>query len=389
MRILNSLYYYRPHYSGLTVYTERLARELAARGHQVTVLTSRYDRSLPKDEVVDGIRVRRVPVALRVSKGPIMPTLLPIANQLIEEHELLHLHVPQLDAAPMALLGRLHGKPVVVTYHCDLSLPPSLLNALANRLSNVANRVSLGAADRVIANTADYAEGSPLLARMMHKVQIIPPPIETPVVEDRRVEALHRRWAAGPEGPLIGMVARLASEKGAEVLVRAMPEVLRVFPRARVLYVGQYQDVLGEESYGRKLAPLIEGLGDHWTFLGVLDSSDLSAFYSLCDLTVLPSLNSTESFGMVQVESMMCGTPVIASDLPGVRQPTLATGMGMTFPPDDHRSLAAGIINILHDPARYHPNPHEVRVRYGTAAVTDRYEELFRSLVKPAGAGDG
>ncbi|MFN2147179.1 MAG: glycosyltransferase family 4 protein [Anaerolineales bacterium] len=386
MRILNSLYYYRPHYSGLTVYTERLARELGARGHEVTILTSRYDRSLPKDEQLDGVRIRRVPVALMVSKGPIMPGFLPLANRLIAEHDLLHLHVPQLDAAPMSLLSRMHHKPVVVTYHCDLRLPPSLLNRVANELSNLANRITLGAADRVIANTSDYAGSSPLLSTRQGKIAIIPPPIEIPEVENERIASLRDRWKLALGEPIIGMVARLASEKGAEVLIHAMPEILRVFPGARVLYVGQHENVMGEESYRRRLEPLIQELGRHWTFLGVLDSQDLAAFYSLCDVVVLPSLNSTESFGMVQVESMLCGTPVIASDLPGVREPTHATGMGLTFPPGDNQALAVGILEILQWPERFHASEDQVRARYGTAAVADQYEALFRSLLHLPGA---
>jgi glycosyltransferase involved in cell wall biosynthesis len=388
MRILNSLYYYRPHYSGLTVYTERLARELASRGHQVTVLTSRYDRGLAAEEEVDGVRVRRVPVLLRVSKGPIMPGLLPLANGLIREHDLLHLHVPQLDAAPLALLGNLHGKPVVVTYHCDLSLPPSPLNWVANRFSDLANRISLTAAERVVANTADYAAESPVLSRLEAKVQIIPPPIEIPRVEQDRVDALRSRLAIGSGDRVIGMVARLASEKGAEVLIRAMPEVLKAFPRARVLYVGQYRDVMGEERYVQKLRPMIDALGDHWTFIGTIDAHELAAFYSLCDVTVLPSLNSTESFGMVQVEAMMCGTPAIASDLPGVRYPTQATGMGLTFPPGDHGALAERILSILREPQKYSTAEDGVNARFGTSAVADRYEELFRTLVAPGEAAN-
>ena len=389
MRILNSLYYYRPHYSGLTVYTERLARELVARGHQVTVITSRYDRALALDEDVDGVHVRRVPVMLTVSKGPIMPLLLPIANRLIMEHDLVHLHVPQLDAASLALDGRLHGKPVVVTYHCDLSLPPSPLNTVANTLSDLANHVSLTLADRVVANTKDYADSSRLLASRLEKVETIPPPIEIPRIEPERVADLRARWGIESGARVIGMVARLASEKGAEVLARAMPAVLRNHPQTRVLYVGQFENVLGEESYRRRLAPMIEALGDHWTFLGVLDSPDLAAFYSLCDLTVLPSLNSTESFGMVQVESMLCGTPVVASDLPGVREPTQVTGMGVTFPPGDHAALANGILEVLQNKTQYHATPEQVAARYSTPAVADRYEELFHSLLKERGVGGG
>ena len=81
----------------------------------------------------------------------------------------------------------------------------------------------------------------------------------------------------------------------------AMPHVLARFPTARVLYMGQYQNVMGEEEYARKLAPMIEALGEHWTFLGNVSDPELVAFFRTCELTVLPSLNSTESFGMVTV----------------------------------------------------------------------------------------
>ncbi|MER3484925.1 MAG: glycosyltransferase family 1 protein, partial [Chloroflexota bacterium] len=94
MRVLLGLTYYRPHVSGLTIYVERLGRALAARGHQVTVLTSQYDRALPRDERVDGLRIIRVPVAFRVNKGVVMPTIGYWATRLAREHDVISLHLP-------------------------------------------------------------------------------------------------------------------------------------------------------------------------------------------------------------------------------------------------------------------------------------------------------
>ncbi len=386
MRILNSLYYYRPHYSGLTVYTERLARHLAARGHDVTVLTSRYNRELPAEEQVDGVTVKRLPVLLKVSKGPIMPTLTIAAMREFRHNEILHLHVPQLDAAPLALFGKLFGVPVVLTYHCDLRLPDSLLNRIAGLLSEIANRISVSLADVVVANTRDYAEESATLSQVLDKVEVISPPIEIPEPNAQREQALRENLAIKDGQPLIGMAARLASEKGAEYLAQALPRVLDVYPDARVLYVGQYKDVLGEEEYGRRLAPMLAELGEQWTFMGILDPEDLAAFFSICDVTVLPSLNSTESFGMVQVESMLCGTPVVASDLPGVRQPISATGMGLTVPPGDAHSLAGAILSILEEPERFIKSREQIADRYAAEVIADKYETLFRSLLGDDGA---
>jgi len=95
MKILTVLTYYRPHTSGLTIYAERLAKAFARRGHQVTVFTSQFDKSTPRDEVRDGVRIRRSAVAFRISKGVIMPWFGAQVTGLVWEHDVVHLHLPQ------------------------------------------------------------------------------------------------------------------------------------------------------------------------------------------------------------------------------------------------------------------------------------------------------
>jgi glycosyltransferase involved in cell wall biosynthesis len=388
MRILNCLYYYRPHYSGLTVYTERLARTLAGRGHQVTVLTSRYDPALPEREVMDGVHIQRVPVALRVSKGPVMPGFQPAGWRLLREHDLLHLHVPQPDAALLAWMARLQGKPAVMTYHCDLRLPTSPVNALTNVLAGAANRLALGGVSVVVANARDYAETSPLLGRGLGKLEVIPPPIDVRPVSPGARQALLTRLGGTARRPIIGMAARLATEKGAEILAQAMPLILEQHPRAIVAYVGQYEDVMGEDAYRARLQPLLAALNDHWRFLGVLPESQMSAFFSLCDVTVLPSLNRTESFGMVQAESMLCGTPVVASDIPGVAEPVRRTGMGLLVPPRHPRALAEAVLEILRRPEDFCRHRPEAARAFSSAATADRYEALFHRLLSRGAGAD-
>jgi glycosyltransferase involved in cell wall biosynthesis len=123
MKILTVLTYYRPHTSGLTIYAERLARAFVKRGHQVTVMTTQYDPSLPREEIMDGVKVIRVPVAARVSKGVLAPTFGLVATKLVWQHDVVQLHLPQFDAPGVALRARLFGKPAILTYHCDVQLP--------------------------------------------------------------------------------------------------------------------------------------------------------------------------------------------------------------------------------------------------------------------------
>ncbi|MEE8392319.1 MAG: glycosyltransferase family 4 protein, partial [Anaerolineae bacterium] len=323
MRVLVVLTYYRPHTSGLTIYAERMARGLAARGHQVTVLTSRFDRSCPVEVMENGVRIVRAPVLFRVSKGVIMPTFGLLATKLVREHDVISLHLPQFDAAGVAARGRLMGKPSALTYHCDLKLPPGLFNLAVNQVVHGMNRLAGLLADRVIAYTQDFADHSPFLRTFRNKIEVIPPPVEMPEVGPGPVADFAKMHNLNGKGPVIGMATRLASEKGVEVLLNALPRVLEVYPTARVLFAGQYQDVMGEESYARQLEPSFRQHEDRWSFVGLLNPSQMAAFYPNLDVIVVPSLNSTESFGLVQVEAMLCGVPSIASDLPGVRQPVL------------------------------------------------------------------
>ena len=382
MRILIALTYYRPHYSGLTIYTERLARALAARGHQVTVLTSRFDTSYPEEEIVDGIRVVRLPVLMRLSKGVIMPSMPVRAWQEIRNADVVNLHVPQLDAAPIASLARLMGRPVVMTYQCDLQLPSGLINRMANLASNVANRITASMANVIVTTSQDYADNSRFLAGYASKIRPISPPVVLKQVAPEYIEQIREKYQIKPDEKIIGMVARLAAEKGVEYLVRALPKVLEVHPEARVLYAGQYQNVMGEEAYAEMLAPLIEKLGDRWQFLGIVSDEELSALFHLSDVVVLPSTNSTEAFGMVQVEAMICGTPVVASDMPGVRQPVLQTGMGRLFTLKDSDSLAESLIEVIDRPQSYLGNVSEIGRHYAPEATAAEYEQVFTSLVE-------
>lgn len=380
MKILIALTYYRPHTSGLTIYAERLARGLAARGHHVTVITSQFDPQLARVERLNRVRVVRAPVMLRVSKGVVMPTFGCLANRFTLWADVLSLHLPQFDAAGIALRGRLLRKPTVLTFHCDLQLPAGIFNRIVNSVIDTANLAAGALADVIVSYTQDYASHSAYLSHFENKVRIIPPPVEMDTPHPADVAAFRARWST--EGQrVIGMAARLATEKGVQVLLDALPRVLERYPNTRVLYAGQYQNVLGEEEYARRLQPLFERFRDHWTFLDVLNPKEMAVFFSACDMVVVPSLNSTESFGLVQVEAMLCGTPSIASDLPGVRVPPISTGMGEVVPRGDSRALAEAILRILDHRERYVRPRDEIEAIYSTSRTAELYEALFEQLI--------
>lgn len=383
MRILIVLTYYRPHTSGLTIYTERLASALAKRGHNVTVFTTQFDKKLPLEEMIDGVKVIRSPVLLRISKGVISPTFGFQATELVRNTDVIHLHLPQFDAAGVALRGRIFGKPSVITYHCDLQMPSGLFNSIVNQVVHVMNHLAAWFTNRIITYTQDYADHSPYLKHYRNKTGIIQPPVILPVPAPGDKEKFASDHDLEGRGPVIGMAARFATEKGVEVLLDAMPDILKEYPKAIVLFAGQYQKVLGEDVYAARLFPKIEKYiqEGHWKWLGVLDQKEMAAFYPNLDVITVPSLNSTESFGLVQIEAMMNGVPVTASNLPGVRQPIKMTGMGEVFEIGDSKMLAEKICAILKDKQKYIKDPAWMIEHFSPDTVASVYERLFADLI--------
>ncbi len=382
MRILSVLTYYRPHASGLTIYAERLAKALARRGHQVTVMTSQYTNDLPLDEMVEGVRVVRVPVAFRVSKGVVMPRFGRMATDLVRENDVIQLHLPQFDAAGVAFRGRIWEKPTIITYHCDLLMPPGLLSWAANQGILLMNELAARFAHRIVTNTRDYAEHSQFLKRYLGKLEVIPPPIELPPVTPDAAHGFAQKHNPAGHRPVIGLASRFATEKGVEVLLDALPAVLKEYPRAQVQFVGAYKNVVGEEAYFARLYTRIQEYekAGNWKFLGFIPDADMPAFFSNLDVLALPSLNSTESFGIVQIEAMTKGVPAVASDIPGVRQPVKMHGMGKIFPAGDAAALAQSLLEILGNRQAFIREPAPIQMQYLPDTIAENYERLFLEI---------
>ncbi len=165
--------------------------------------------------------------------------------------------------------------------------------------------------------------------------------------------------------------------------MEALPAILKKYPQAQVLYAGQHQNVMGEQTYFDKLMPRIREyeISGHWTFLGNLDPVDLAAVYPNLDVLTVPSLNSTEAFGLVQIEAMMNGVPCVPSALPGVRQPVIMHGMGRVSKIGDAADLAACILEVLDHPQKYKGDTDKIKQTYRPDSIAQEYEKLFAKLM--------
>jgi len=243
-------------------------------------------------------------------------------------------------------------------------------------------------ADSIITYTSDFARHSRILAYNSKKIKTFYPPIYRPKV-DKRVQKIIREKIGSKSDFLIGVAARLAAEKGIEYLLEAIPEIeSRISnqelkkgekkPTFKIVIAGSTNPV-GEEKYKEKILRLVEKYKDYMVFLGELKEAEMGAFYSLLDVLVLPSVNSTEAFGMVQVEAMMTGVPVVVSDLPGVRVPVERTGMGIVTPCGDSEKLATAVFEILSQRNKFIKAVKLVEDEFSADKTFKFYKELIGS----------
>jgi glycosyltransferase involved in cell wall biosynthesis len=380
LKILMFMGYYLPYVSGMTIYAQRLAERLVQRGHQVTILCAHHLKETPLEETMNGVRVVRSRVLFRFGKGAVMPLFWYDIRRLLREHDLFHRHVPALlDAYVSTRIAKSMGKPVLITHHCDLYLPPGLLNDLLETAMRTDMRFAGAQADKIISYSQDYAAYSRFLSHYRRKVDTVYPPIV--IGEPDEAKARDWRQRLGLEGKhIVGYSGRFSADKGGDVLLRAIPHLLREVPNAHVVFAGEFKQVMGETFY-QECLPLVERNRAHVTFLGNVPITEMPHFYRMCDVCTVPSTNSTESWGMWQTESMLCGTPAVTTDLPGVRESIRVTGMGELVRPYDEAGLARALAKVLQDPERYRQpkrNPHEIfRPEY----TIDAYERWCRDLV--------
>ncbi|MBI4212817.1 MAG: glycosyltransferase family 4 protein [Chloroflexi bacterium] len=381
MRVLTILTYYAPHWTGLTVHAVRIAESLAARGHDVTVLTTRHSRELARDEIVNGVRVVRIAPIGRFSRGMITPAYPIAAARLISQHDVVQIHTPLPEAAIVAMLARAFRRPMVMTHHGDIVMPQGTVNRF---IESSAFAILLAAgrlATAVTSYSDDYTRHSRLLSLLGDKVTSVKPPVEMPAPDLAASAAWKQELGLGGKR-LIGIAGRWVSEKGFDHLLRAMPMIRDSVPEAHVVYAGEpavYED------FFHRCRPLIDTERNHLTFLGLVRGAQKMAdFYAMCDLFVLPS--RSDMMALVQVEAMLCGTPVVAADIPGARVVVGETGFGLLSPPNDPAGLARTIGAALDDLPSLRPNVEVVRRLFDPNRSIDEYEHILRDAIAAVAA---
>jgi len=376
LRILVALTYYYPHWTGLTAYAQRLAEGFVRRGHSVTVVTSQFRRDLRRDDMHNGVHIVRIPRLFRLSRGQVMPTFFPVVARLLREHDVVQVHTPMLETWAIGMLAHRAGLKMVMTHHGDLVMPSGLWNQFVQRTVGYLLDKGAETADVITTHSWDYAEHSEYLRPHLHKLQAIYPPVQIPLPDRQAIEAWRRQLGA-EKAQIVGFAGRFVEEKGFDYLLKAIPLIIERMPNVLFMYAGEHR-VVYEDFYG-KWRRLIDRNREHLRMLGLItDRQQLANFYGMCDLFALPS--RTDCFPSVQVEAMLCGTPVVATDIPGAREAVKVTEMGLLVPPRDEYALAEGILEVLSAPRRYYRPRAHIEEIFNLDKTLEAYEQVLKRV---------
>lgn len=362
---------FHPHVGGVESHVGAIASGLAARGHDVTVLTTLLPGTAP-EEAQNGFRILRLRQAARLFSTPITPSL----SGEVERggFDLVHAHSPPPLTAYYAALGaRRASAPVVLTYHCDLEIPRWYGRAVVRAYERTLGARTIAMAARVVATTRTYAQTSRAL--WQHDVDVLPNPVDTsrfrPDVDGARVR---ERLRIGSR-KLVLLVARLTHHKGVEQFLHSAR-----FTPDDALHV-----IVGGGPEEARIRGLAAPVGDKVRFAGRVAHADLPEYYAACDVAVMCSVSRLEAFGIAALEAMASGKPVVASDLPGVREVVRSGETGLLAKPVDARDLAAKITKLLEDRELAGTLGKRGRAvaeeRYAVPRVVERLENLYGEVL--------
>jgi glycosyltransferase involved in cell wall biosynthesis len=322
MKILQLTQHYLPYLGGVETHVHEINKRLVKDGFEIDVITQR-EPNTSDFEVKDQISIHRVPsitpLKLKYGLGTVMPQMFLKMREL--EPDVIHAHGYGYFPTWLVLFS---NKPFLITTHSD---PTAKIYPFFDMLRSIPIR----ACDQVIATTE--MEKNHLLRRGVrkNKIKVIPNGVTLPPIDVQSKNL----------GCIVLCLARLDTvHKGQDILLRAMPKVLSCISNAKLWLIGEGNDLPKLKELAKKLK-----IEESVAFKGAIDES--TKYYYLKNCSLLCVSPRTESFGIVYLEAMACGLPIVTTRVGGI--PEVVGDSALLVPPNDPTALANALIQVLTD----------------------------------------
>lgn len=324
-----------------------------------------------KDERVGEVAVRRTPSLGKLFSMPLAPFF---AFELCKYRnvDIMHFHFPFPIGELSSLLVKTDAKKIV-TWHSDIVRQKGFLSIYKPFLMKF-----LESADKIVVTSPNMMKSSEILKNFNEKCVVIPLGVNPKQFEltdevRRKSKELKDKY----EKPIVFFMGRLVYYKGVEYLIKAMKNI------------DAYLVIGGSGPLEKSLMKLAkdEGMNERTDFIGFVPEEELAAYYHACDLFVLPSVERSEAFGIVQLEAMACGKPVVSTKLTtGVPYANLDGLTGTTVPARDENALASAMRELLSNKGEREKLGKNAKKRveedFTTIKMNDRYYKLYCELLE-------
>ena len=370
------------HLGGSEIAAYYLATNIAKKGHEVHIFTTSIDRQDCLDKY-ENINIHRYGKSFRVGEYNISYGLFhkPLKQQL--DLDIIHAHLSvKIDGLAALLHAKKKKIPFIVTHHADTNIYSGFIHKthVVYFFSSYIVKKCFSHANIIISPSECYIEESRFLGKYRDKIVVIPNGInvdEFDIVFSK--EQCREKLGMPLDGKIILFLSGLVPPKGPDVLLKAMLKILKNIPDAKLVFVGS--GGMGEEL--KRLSKKL-GIVKYVKFAGFVgDVLKKALYYKSADVFVLPSIG-LESFGIVNLEAMACGVPIVASKIGGVPDVVKDGENGLLVPPRDSEALANGIIHLLENKdvrEKMGKNGREKVKEYSWERIAAETEAIYKEVV--------
>jgi glycosyltransferase involved in cell wall biosynthesis len=340
MKILQVCPYFYPFLAGQEQYVLQLSKKLLKYGEHVDVYTSNYS-NLQDFEIIDGIHVHRFDMITAPLNNPISITFLGIFRKL-KSFDVVHIHNEHSFFSFITCLCNIyHKKPIVLTCHGQLIFGSYFKDLFEKIYSRTIGKFMFNAATKIIALSEEDKIYISSIGVDTNKIHVLPNAIDTDDLDKQIATEIDAKLSEKfVDNRLILFVGRIIPRKGIEYIIKCVKDVIGQFDDAIFILIGN-----GEYKSNAEQLCKEQGIEDHVIFLSGLPDEIFFSYYKLAEICILPSLS--EGLPTTILESMYFETPVVATNIPGIR--SHFKDVALLIPPKNEYELSKAIIRLLSD----------------------------------------